>query len=164
MKRSPLRRKEPLVRKTSLRTAPPERSSGPLRPSKPPVRSSSQRKRPRPQEPGEAAWKHRRVGVCGVCGERGPVLRHHIVTEQTIRREASAEQIAAGIVWSLANALDVGAPFTCHCHARHHSAVRRIPFSLIPPEAVAFASLLLGAERAIDYFGRYYQQAEGKDV
>jgi hypothetical protein len=50
----------------------------------------------------------------------------------------------------------VGVDFTCRCHDLHHSASRRIPLSLVPLRAIAFAEGLYGLERARDYLLREY--------
>ena len=42
------------------------------------------------------------------------------------------------------------------CHARHHSAHGRIPYSRVSFAAQKFARDLLGRERADLFFKRYY--------
>jgi hypothetical protein len=57
-----------------------------------------------------------------------------------------------GDVWSLSNALGV-----CeHCHMNHHAAFRRIPMRVVPDEALDFAVRLIGRDRALLFFGRFY--------
>ena len=170
MKRSPLRRKTPLERKAlAPRKIVPDRSSGPQRPSKPLSRGSSQKKRPRPQEPGETEWKRERTGVCASCKKRGKIRLHHVVRERDIRRLASSAQIAAGICWRLENAIGLGAPYVmggtpeCQCHANHHArgiSDRRLPISLVPESARAFAVELMGTEQAWAYLERHYNTKE----
>jgi hypothetical protein len=121
-----------------------------LRPS---ARSRAKQKARRAaEEAGRSVWKMERTGTCAICGRRGRVLRHHIVYEQHVRREG-------GDPWDLANALDVGA--RCLCHAKHHSGAERISLQLIPEVAMAFAVDLMGEDRAVDYFRRYYTAGEG---
>ena len=166
MKRTPLRRKTPMERKSLPRKAPPKPVSGPLRPPKPSACSSSPRKRQRPQEPGEREWKRERHGVCAACGARGKIILHHAVREQDVRRLASPQQIAAGIVYDLRNAIGLGAPYAmggnpaCQCHANHHSrgiSDRRLPLSLVPESARQFAIELMGHEAAWAYLEAHYR-------
>lgn len=99
-------------------------------------------------EPGRGAWKSPVVGECAACGRRGLLLRHHVVLEQHVRA-------AGGDPWDLRNALALGY-YACRCHRDHHHAVRRIPLSCVPPEAIAFAVELLGVAAADSYLARYY--------
>jgi hypothetical protein len=46
--------------------------------------------------------------------------------------------------------------YACRCHRDHHHAVRRLPRSALPPEAIAFAAELLGEQQGADYLARYY--------
>lgn len=111
----------------------------PLRP-RPPVDRSG--------EPGRREWKTPLVGRCANCGARGLLLRHHVIAEQHVRR-------AGGDPWDLANAMALGY-YACACHRDHHSAVRRLPLSRLPDNALAFAVDLLGEAGAADYLRRYY--------
>lgn len=106
-------------------------------------------------EPGWREWKVPISGACAVCGKRGLLLRHHVIFEQHVRVEASAEQIAHGIVWDQRNALGLGY-YVCSCHRRHTSAVDRIPASKVRVENIEFAIELLGEARADAYIDRYY--------
>lgn len=122
-----------------------------------PSAASRARKRARvkAERPGRVVWKEERTGPCGVCGRRGRLLRHHVVYEQHVRREG-------GDPWDLRNALDVGR--YCDCHDAHHRSGpgrRPIPLAKVPEEAIAFAVDLLGEDRAVDYFRRYYACGEG---
>lgn len=103
----------------------------------------------RRSEPGYRAWHTPAHGPCAACGTRGLLLRHHVVLEQTVRREG-------GDPWDLANALALGY-YGCACHRQHHHATRRLPLAIVPPAAVAFAQALLGEARAADYLARYYR-------
>lgn len=170
MKRSPLRRKTPMERKSLPRKAPPKPVSGPLRPPKPRGKGLAQKRRSRPLEPGELEWKRDRTGVCAQCKRRGKIRLHHVVRERDIRQLASSEQIAAGIVYDLRNAMGLGAPYAmggnpaCRCHANHHSrgiADRRLPLSLVPESARQFAIELMGIEAAWAYLERHYKPKEG---
>jgi hypothetical protein len=91
-------------------------------------------------------WKSR-SGRCAVCGRRGRVVFHHIITEQHVRREG-------GDPWDFRNALPLGV--YCRCHGRHHNAHVRISMRVIPDAALVFARELMGEDRAIDYWCRYY--------
>lgn len=105
---------------------------------------------PRFDEPGREEWKRPHWGRCALCGERGLLIRHHVVLEQHVRAEF-------GNPYDLRNALPLGA--YCRCHRLHHQAAARIPRSAIPPAAVEFAVELLGPERAELYLARYYSAA-----
>lgn len=82
-----------------------------------------------------------------MCGIYGLLLRHHVVTEQHVRREG-------GDPWALANSLGLG--YRCGCHRLHHAAIERIPASKLTPASIEFAIELLGAAAADAYFDRYY--------
>lgn len=107
------------------------------------------RRKPAEATPERYAFKEVVWGHCEVCKMPGFVRRHHIVREQHVRLEG-------GDCWDTDNALWVGVDFTCRCHERHHSACKRIPLSLVPLRAVAFAEGLYGLERARDYLSREY--------
>lgn len=154
MKRSPLNRKTPLKQGKALA----QRSE--MRPSGKPLARAKRR----PLEPGEAEWKRERYGKCKRCGEYGPLVLHHVLLEQIVRRCATPEQIRAGICWDQRNALAIGAPMAwngvCICHAAHHNPGTRddarIPLAKVPTAALEFASELLGPEAAGLYFERRY--------
>lgn len=98
-----------------------------------------------PRTPQEGIWKAPRRGMCAVCHRPCWLERHHVLLRQIVRREDGSE-------WDLSNSLDL-----CRlCHARHHSAFKRIPIELVPAAAVAFAEELLGVELATAYFARHY--------
>jgi len=101
-------------------------------------------------EPGAREFKTTRTGNCPVCGQRGTLLRHHVISERDVR-------IAKGNPWSLANSMWIGVYCRERCHRRHHSHFRKIPLALVPAEAVEFAVELLGAEQAADYLARHYR-------
>jgi len=105
---------------------------------------------PRPrEEPGEREWKLPHHGRCEVCGQIGWLFRHHVLYERMVRR-------AGGDPWDLRNAMDVGQH--CTCHADHHTAMRRIPLSRVPEDAIAFTIELLGEDLATLFFERYYPE------
>ena len=169
----PLKRTGSLKRTPLARNAPPRSTSRPVQPVEQPGKALARAgqaprqtaARRRPLEPGEAAWKRKRYGRCAVCGTYGRVIRHHLLIEQEIRREATAEQLAAGAAWDPRNALAVGAPMPlggrCTCHADHHSAKRRIPYARIPAEAKEFAVEILGHAKAYAWYQRYYSTEGG---
>jgi 5-methylcytosine-specific restriction endonuclease McrA len=71
---------------------------------------------------------------------------HHVVYRQHLIAEGHLD------LYPPADAMRL-----CHdCHANYHARSLRLPADVLPPAAVAFARALLGAERAIDYLGRYY--------
>lgn len=144
-------KRSPLIRRTPLKPG-----TGALRTNALLTRSARLRahRRPRTTDPAWDAFKTVQSGFCAMCGVGpAPVRRHHVVTEQTIRREH-------GDPWDLRWGMWVGAfDFVCLCHRRHHNAVARIPFDLVPAPAIEAAVELLGAERAIDYFGCHYAPA-----
>jgi hypothetical protein len=97
----------------------------------------------------------------------GPVVLHHVVTEQKIREVATVEQIAAGIVWDQRNAFRIGAPYVmggrCRCHDGHHGPGvndTRLWLSRIPKKALIYARELLGAPAAAVYLSRHYRGAD----
>jgi hypothetical protein len=99
-------------------------------------------------EPGYRAWKKAEHGSCAACGARGLLLRHHVIHEQHVRA-------LGGDPYDLRNAIQLGY-YACACHREHHAAVRRLPRAILPPEAVEFATELLGAGPAEAYLSRYY--------
>ena len=88
-------------------------------------------------------------GYCPVCGTEGRIRRHHVLTEQAVRREG-------GDPWDLRNSLWIGCEFTCQCHANHHAASHKIPLALVSDDAIEFVRDLLGFERALMFFARAY--------
>lgn len=101
----------------------------------------------RSAEPGYRAWKTPAWGACACCSEKGRLERHHVISEQHVRA-------VSGNPWDLANSLLLGVH--CRCHREHTSAARRLPCSIIPAQAIEFATRLLGAGPADLYFDRYY--------
>lgn len=100
-------------------------------------------------EPGYRQWHAPVYGPCAVCGLRGRLVRHHVITEQLVRREGGAP-------WELANCILLGYGDRCGCHRLHHRALAKLPLSLVPAAAIAFAVELLGAGPAEAYLHRYY--------
>lgn len=99
-------------------------------------------------EPGRREFKALSMGRCGVCGTRGLVRRHHVVTERAIR--------AVGMnPWDLRVGLWVGV-WCCRCHPAHHTRSRPIPLARLSPENVAFAVECFGEHQAAAYLQRYY--------
>ena len=108
----------------------------------------------------------RRYGRCQVCSAYGPVVLHHLLKEQEVRRATSKEQQEVGIVWDLRNALLVGAPYfrggKCRCHDRHTTPVKtedKIPYGLVSQDALEYAIEILGPGPAENYWKRYYRDA-----
>lgn len=97
-------------------------------------------------ERGREEFKKWRRGTCENCGVWQWTLRHHVVKEQTVRREG-------GDPWDLRNGMWVGVD--CDCHRHHTDAFRRIPLVNVPLEALEFAFELLGSWAA-DYLLREY--------
>ena len=111
----------------------------PLRPKPPPDHRD---------EPGYWEWKALTWGECAVCGERGQLERHHVVSEQHVRREG-------GDPYALANSMLLG--LFCRCHSRHTNAAERLPASAITAQNLAFMVSLLGEDRTAGYIARYYR-------
>lgn len=86
--------------------------------------------------------------VCAVTGTRGPWDAHHVVERQWLRQRGLDE-------WDPRNALRVIKPV----HARHTSAVKRIPLRCLTEESVSYAFELMGLA-AHPYLHRHY---EGED-
>ena len=146
IRKTPLRARSQLRQKTPLQSKPPGRSSGPLRPSKPPSRGLAQKRKARPLEPGEAAWKERRSGHCENCERLAPRLeRHHVIELKHCKAEGLP-------LYDLENSM-----LLCsRCHSRHTSAMERISRLHLPVVAVAFGERMLGWERFGLYLARYY--------
>ena len=104
----------------------------------------------RRSEPGYAAWHQPSFGPCAACGIPDRLIGHHVILAQHVRA------LDPGLVWALANRLQLGSGARCGCHSRHHAAVARLPLSIIPDAALAFASDLLGEAGAADYLARHY--------
>lgn len=104
-------------------------------------------------EPGYWEWHAPVFGTCTSCGHPGRLERHHVVSEQRIRAEKGED--AGAWCWRLSNSILLGVH--CRCHSRQTTAAERLPASLIPPAAVAFAEELLGEDAAELYLVRYYR-------
>lgn len=87
-------------------------------------------------------------GPCAVCGSRAMLVAHHVVTQQHVRRED-------GDVWDPRNAMCLCSG-PSGCHEAHHNRTRPIPGPCVPSAAGKFAIELLGKDRAVAYFERYY--------
>ncbi len=121
------------------------------------MRRSPLRTRPpadRRDEPGWRLWHAPVWGECAVCGKRDRLVRHHVVTEQKVRREG-------GGPWDLRNSIGIGIGYVCVCHRDHHNhPIRRIALSKVSVEAIEFAVELLGEPQATDYLRRTYAPAQ----
>jgi hypothetical protein len=122
----------------------------------------------RPPEPGEVDWKRPRpTGICAVCKRQGPVILHHLVDKNLLKRILTPEQRAAGLLWDQRNALMIGAPMPwggkCRCHDRHTNpgsrADDRLDFKHVTAAAQQFAIEVLGEGPAINYWRRNYRNA-----
>ncbi len=85
---------------------------------------------------------------CLVCGSETALVAHHVVHCQHVAK-------AGGDIWSPANAMCLCSGPT-GCHEAHHNRTRPIPGPCVPSAAGKFAIELLGKERAVAYFERYY--------
>lgn len=141
MKRSSLRRGKPLNRRRGLAPKKPRRPAG--------AQGFNQH---------PPSWTRHRVEfrvktcggkVCAVCQKRTclPLDPHHVLAQRYIRRYVSAqrgldteqrEELLISLLFDPRNGMPVGRP----CHEPHEKAVCRIPWSLIPPSAIAFAQEL----------------------
>lgn len=101
-------------------------------------------------EAGRLAFKTIGSGRCAGCQKLGIVRRHHLITENHVRR-------AGGNPWDQRNAIWIGIEgLTCDCHEHHHNASHRLPVTVVTAAAREFAVELLGADAAAAYFARYY--------
>ena len=81
----------------------------------------------------------RNVVPCVVCGSTSNIEAHHVISKQSIKREAKAmewgENRRERALWDSRNGLAV-----CQgCHAAHETASARIPRQLLPKSAIEFA-------------------------
>ncbi len=155
MKRSGLRRVElarsELKRLTRLTRTPTAKTGLPRRnPSRSLKRSAKAATRGR-SEPGYEAWKTPIRGDCAACGQPGPLVRHHVLPEQRVRREG-------GDVYDPRNSMELGR--WCVCHEQHTNASHRLAMVLVPDDAIDYTSELLGPGAAYDFFIRTYGHAE----
>lgn len=108
----------------------------------------------KPLSDAATEFKRPHWGHCQVCGEHGPVRRHHVIREQHVRAEG-------GDIYDTRNSMWVGVEgLTCDCHEKHHNASRRIPARLIPAQALSFAIALMGVDQAHAYFEREYGEVD----
>ena len=112
-------------------------------------RSSALRTRHRPPSTDLArkVWKEPRAGWCECgCGEYALHLeRHHVFELQMCKRERLP-------LWDLANSMLLSP----HCHARHTSALRRLPIHRVPKAAIRWGVDQLGSDRAWAYLVKKY--------
>lgn len=102
-------------------------------------------------DPARVAWKTSQSGWCQCGCDRFSLHleKHHVTERQTVVREGRPD-----LEWDPRNGMYL-API---CHARHTSAMRRIPLPSVPDAAVAFAVELFGSDlRAAQYLARFYQ-------
>lgn len=155
-RRSELRTKTRLPRRAELRAAPVARST----------RSSTSKRgggTRAPSDPRAVEFKQIAPGRCACCGKQGWVRRHHVITEQRIRKEGGDEFDLRWGMW-IGLGSEAGVLHTCDCHAQHHAALKhgqpwRIPVSAIPDAAIDAAIELLGRDRAALEVSRYYAPA-----
>lgn len=78
---------------------------------------------------------------CAGCGWDRSLQAHHIVRQQVLRRRAAELGIPEHrLLWDERIGLPLCAePAPHRCHSRHDLAVKRLPRSVIPPEAWEFA-------------------------
>lgn len=90
------------------------------------------------------------MGACALVGTTvcsGPLQGHHVVERRALKRRGLEEHL-----WDKRNRMSL-----CERHhARHTTAVERIPYSAVPAEAHEFAAEL-GLTYLID---RYYKKEE----
>jgi 5-methylcytosine-specific restriction endonuclease McrA len=100
-------------------------------------------------DPDFIAWKIPHGGYCQCqCGTFSMHLeRHHVLPLSTLKQLGRLD-----VAWDLANSMLL-APV---CHARHTNAVRRIPLEMVPEAAVAFVVDVLGEDRSVLFFARFY--------
>lgn len=90
---------------------------------------------------------------CVACGGPPPSCGHHVVYQQTVRRECRTLGLEFAVVrFDVRNLMGVCG----RCHDRHHSRSRPISARLLSADNWEFASWLLGMERARAYVERRY--------
>jgi hypothetical protein len=106
-------------------------------------------KRPTEQTQREARLRARFAaekfvqGRCAACGYDAVVNLevHHAIGKQLLRRLLGKKGAPCPleVLWDPDNALVLGGPRGCNCHAAHELAMRRVPQSVLRPENWAFA-------------------------
>jgi hypothetical protein len=83
------------------------------------------------------AWKMavlRRQPVCVVCGGRGFLKAHHVITKQKLRRELG-KKIAEEVMWDPRNGMTL-----CEFHhSQHHCRAKPVPLEKLSHENWNFA-------------------------
>lgn len=100
----------------------------------------------RTSEPGYREWHAPVYGRCAVCGERGRLVRHHVVMAQHCQAEGADP-------WDLRNSMGLG--MHCRCHRAHHAAAERIRVACLPDAAIDFCVDVFGPGAGA-YLSRYY--------
>jgi hypothetical protein len=92
-----------------------------------------QRRRKKKVVPGAELW-HLDLGPCAMYGFDlgcyGRIEGHHLISQQQLRKRGLHDQL-----WRLENRL----PLCQHHHELHTKALHRVPRTLLPVEAWAFA-------------------------
>jgi hypothetical protein len=104
------------------------------------------RRRARGTDPALAAAWHAAVvhrgARCLVCGVRGRLEGHHVLSQQAIRSYARTLRLSTAetqrILWDSRN----GVAVCVGCHARHTNAVERVSRRLLPAFVFAFVEEL----------------------
>lgn len=104
----------------------------------------------RDHEPETLRWKRRVIDRDATCvlwhDCEGDLQAHHVVTQQHLRKRGLSRH-----AWDRR----IGLTVCERGHRRHHSALERIPFNVLPSEVVSFVT-----ELGLDwYLERFYDQA-----
>lgn len=91
------------------------------------------------------------VCICG-CG-KSPVIWHHVIYQQELRRVAGRDDALAERLRGDERGM---VPMAQSCHERHHSRSAPLPLSALPDAAYVFAVEVLGVGRAFNYLRRLY--------
>lgn len=97
--------------------------------------------------------KPRCICGCGKPGHNG----HHVITQSVIKRHIPKGEQRR---WLRDDRNIV--PMDYGCHARHHSANRRLWLEDLPDSVFEFAVELMGAGPAYEYLRRYYRGDDGR--
>jgi 5-methylcytosine-specific restriction endonuclease McrA len=132
VKRSPLRRKKALRNASGL-----ARQSS-LRRRLPPPKGVEAR-RVAKQFYDAVARPGGRPATCAVCGAKGRMDAHHVISQQALKRRAAESGLDPLLLTGdPAN----GMPLCRRCHEKHTNAVESIPRHLVPRSAWTFAASL----------------------
>lgn len=111
-----------------------------------PLRARTRRS---PATPARLAWGEPTSGNCQCGCDRWALWleAHHVLTRNRLRQEGRLD-----VEWDTRNRMYLHKD----CHTRHTDAVRRVPISSIPQQAIDFCREILGDGPAGIYLARTY--------